>query len=45
MFLSRTANRPHGKTITTSRDLYFVRREGGLGYGGKRYDALKRREI
>lgn len=31
-----------GGTIPTERDLYFVRREGGLGYGGKSYQALIR---
>jgi arylsulfatase A-like enzyme len=29
-----------GATITKPRDLYFVRREGGLGYGGKSYEAI-----
>jgi len=31
-----------GKTISKPRDLYFVRREGGLAYGGKSYEALIR---
>ncbi|HOW64287.1 MAG TPA: sulfatase-like hydrolase/transferase [Candidatus Paceibacterota bacterium] len=31
-----------GGTITTSRDLYFVRREGGAAYGGKSYEAILR---
>jgi len=31
-----------GRQIDTQRDLYFVRREGGLGYGGKSYQALIR---
>ncbi|MCH5377015.1 MAG: sulfatase-like hydrolase/transferase, partial [Planctomycetes bacterium] len=31
-----------GDTITSARDLYFVRREGGLAYGGKSYEALIR---
>ncbi|MCU0784282.1 MAG: sulfatase-like hydrolase/transferase [Verrucomicrobia bacterium] len=31
-----------GGTITTPRDLYFVRREGGLAYGGKSYEAIIR---
>jgi arylsulfatase A-like enzyme len=31
-----------GGTITTPRDLYFVRREGGMAYGGKNYEALIR---
>jgi arylsulfatase A-like enzyme len=31
-----------GGTITTSRDLYFVRREGGVAYGGKSYEAIIR---
>jgi len=31
-----------GGTITASRDLYFVRREGGPVYGGKSYEALIR---
>ena len=31
-----------GGTITTPRDLYFVRREGGPAYGGKAYEALIR---
>jgi len=31
-----------GGTIKTSRDLYFVRREGGLAYGGKSYEAIIR---
>ena len=33
-----------GGTITTPRDLYFVRREGGLAYGGKSYEAIIRGE-
>lgn len=33
-----------GGTITTSRDLYFVRREGGATYGGKSYEAIIRGE-
>jgi arylsulfatase A-like enzyme len=31
-----------GGTITRPRDLYFVRREGGLGHGGKSYEAIIR---
>jgi arylsulfatase A-like enzyme len=31
-----------GGTITAPRDLYFVRREGGLTYGGNSYEALIR---
>ncbi len=31
-----------GGSITTPRDLYFVRREGGTKYGGKSYEALIR---
>ncbi len=31
-----------GGTIETQRDLYFVRREGGMAYGGKSYEALIR---
>jgi arylsulfatase A-like enzyme len=31
-----------GGTITTPRDLYFVRREGGVTYGGKSYEAIIR---
>jgi arylsulfatase A-like enzyme len=31
-----------GGTITTPRDLYFVRREGWARYGGKSYEALIR---
>jgi arylsulfatase A-like enzyme len=31
-----------GGTITTPRDLYFVRREGGVAYGGKSYEAIIR---
>jgi arylsulfatase A-like enzyme len=31
-----------GGQITTPRDLYFVRREGGPAYGGKSYEALIR---
>lgn len=33
-----------GGTIPTTRDLYFVRREGGPAYGGKSYEALIRGE-
>jgi arylsulfatase A-like enzyme len=33
-----------GDTRTTSRDLYFVRREGGPAYGGKSYEATIRRD-
>ena len=33
-----------GGSVTTSRDLYFVRREGGKIYGGKNYEALIRGE-
>ncbi len=33
-----------GETDTSSRDLYFVRREGGKAYGGKNYEALIRGE-
>jgi len=33
-----------GDVIETSRDLYFVRREGGRAYGGKSYEALVRGE-
>lgn len=33
-----------GGSITAPRDLYFVRREGGLAYGGKSYQALIRGE-
>jgi arylsulfatase A-like enzyme len=29
-----------GATISKPRDLYFVRREGGPGYGGKSYEAI-----
>ncbi|MEY3895791.1 MAG: hypothetical protein RLZZ214_1311 [Verrucomicrobiota bacterium] len=29
-----------GSTLTKPRDLYFVRREGGIGFGGKSYEAL-----
>ena len=32
----------NGGTIPKPRDLYFVRREGGLGYGGKSYEAIIR---
>jgi arylsulfatase A-like enzyme len=32
----------NGQKIATARDLYFVRREGGLTYGGKSYQALIR---
>jgi arylsulfatase A-like enzyme len=31
-----------GGRITTPRDLYFVRREGGASYGGKSYEAIIR---
>jgi arylsulfatase A-like enzyme len=31
-----------GGVITTPRDLYFVRREGGPAYGGKSYEAIIR---
>ncbi len=31
-----------GGRITTPRDLYFVRREGGAAYGGKSYEAIIR---
>ncbi|MCL4204535.1 MAG: sulfatase-like hydrolase/transferase [Pirellulaceae bacterium] len=31
-----------GGAIETQRDLYFVRREGGMAYGGKSYEALIR---
>jgi arylsulfatase A-like enzyme len=31
-----------GATISAPRDLYFVRREGGLAYGGKCYEAIIR---
>lgn len=31
-----------GGTLTTPRDLYFVRREGGPQYGGKSYEAIIR---
>ncbi|HUE70701.1 MAG TPA: sulfatase-like hydrolase/transferase [Pirellulaceae bacterium] len=31
-----------GGTIDRPRDLYFVRREGGIAYGGKSYEALIR---
>ncbi len=31
-----------GGTLTTPRDLYFVRREGGAAYGGKTYEAIIR---
>jgi arylsulfatase A-like enzyme len=31
-----------GEAINAPRDLYFVRREGGLAYGGKSYEALIR---
>lgn len=30
----------NGETTSKPRDLYFVRREGGLGYGGKSYEAI-----
>jgi len=33
-----------GGEITARRELYFVRREGGLAYGGKSYQALIRGE-
>jgi arylsulfatase A-like enzyme len=32
----------NGGTLTTPRDLYFVRREGGSAYGGKSYEAIIR---
>lgn len=32
----------NGKSITTDRDLYFVRREGGADYCGKSYEAIIR---
>jgi arylsulfatase A-like enzyme len=32
----------HGGTIPQSRELYFVRREGGTAYGGKSYEAIIR---
>jgi len=31
-----------GKSINTPRDLYFTRREGGMTYGGKSYEAIIR---
>ncbi len=31
-----------GGATTTPRDLYFVRREGGVAYGGKSYEAIIR---
>ena len=31
-----------GQPMPPSRELYFVRREGGLAYGGKSYDAIIR---
>lgn len=31
-----------GQPVDEPRDLYFVRREGGVGYGGKSYEALIR---
>lgn len=31
-----------GERVDTPRDLYFVRREGGITYGGKSYEALIR---
>jgi arylsulfatase A-like enzyme len=31
-----------GGTVSTPRDLYFVRREGGTAYGGKSYEAIIR---
>ena len=31
-----------GRTITSPRELYFVRREGGPKYGGKSYEAIIR---
>lgn len=33
-----------GRTMLDGRELYFVRREGGPGYGGKSYEALIRGE-
>jgi len=32
----------NGGTLPVGRELYFVRREGGLAYGGKSYEALIR---
>ena len=32
----------NGDAVTASRDLYFVRREGGPAYGGKSYEAIIR---
>jgi arylsulfatase A-like enzyme len=34
----------NGGTLAAPRDLYFVRREGGLAYGGKSYEAIIRGE-
>ena len=31
-----------GEPLTEARDLYFVRREGGVAYGGRSYEALIR---
>jgi arylsulfatase A-like enzyme len=31
-----------GESIAAPRDLYFVRREGGLAYGGRSYEAIIR---
>jgi arylsulfatase A-like enzyme len=33
-----------GETIAAPRDLYFTRREGGVAYGGKTYEAIIRGE-
>jgi arylsulfatase A-like enzyme len=33
-----------GENITSTRELYFTRREGGMAYGGKSYEALIRGE-
>ena len=33
-----------GGNISAPRDLYFVRREGGVAYGGKSYEAIIRRQ-
>lgn len=32
----------NGGSMNSPRDLYFVRREGGFGYGGKSYEAIIR---
>lgn len=34
-----------GESLSTERDLYFVRREGGPEYGGKSYEALIRGDL